>query len=212
MKGTLAIFGATGRTGQELVAAALARDWRVRALCRPGSRPSTSDPRLAVVEGELTNDAALAQAVAGTQAACCVFGPRPPFTDLFCAPATRAIVAALRGARVPRIICQTGAMIGPYPGNRTAPFELMARTFARRAPAAAEDRRQQEQAVRESGLAWTLLKPPRLADGPARNRVLAGQDVRVGLLSSIRRADLAQFILGELDTPRFLGQAIFLKG
>ncbi len=53
---SIAVFGATGRTGQCVVAAALARDWRVRALCRPGRRPSLSDPRLIVVEGELAPD------------------------------------------------------------------------------------------------------------------------------------------------------------
>ncbi len=208
----IAVFGATGRTGEVLVAGALAHNWRVRALCRPGRRPRSTDDGLVVVQGKLTDETALSQTLAGCQAACCVFGPRPPYTDLFCAEATKAIIAALRRAGITRVICQTGAMIGPYARNRSIPFEMMARAFARRAPAAAEDRWRQEIAVRESGLDWTVIKPPRLTDAPGSRRVQAGPQVRVGILSRIRRTDLAQLILDELANPRSHGQTIFVKG
>jgi len=70
----------------------------------------------------------------------------------------------------------------------------------------------QEQLVRESGLEWTLVKPPRLTDGRARGRVVAGIDLQIGLSSSIRRADLAAFLVGECLEPRFAKQAVYVIG
>lgn len=209
---TVAVFGATGGTGAHLVAAARQRGWGVRALCRPGRRLGSRDSEIVALYGELTDPAALAETVSGCQAACCVFGPRPPHTDVFCAAATHAIIQALARAGITRLISQTGAMIGPYPQNRTLPFELMAKLFARQRPAAAADRWQQEVAVRESGLEWTVIKPPRLTDGPASPRVRAGPDLRVGLTSKIGRADLANLIVSELVEARFRRETVFVAG
>ncbi len=78
-------------------------------------------------------------------------------------------------------------------------------------PAAAADRWQQETAVQNSHLEWTVIKPPRLTDGPAGRPVRAGLHARVGLTSRISRADLAQFFVRELAEPRFTHQTIFVS-
>lgn len=103
-------------------------------------------------------------------------------------------------------------MIGPHRQNRTLPFELMAKLFARQRPAVAADRWQQELAVRDSGLDWTVVKPPRLTDAPAHGRIEAGARVRVGLLSKISRTDLARVITDELAEPRFRRETVFVTG
>jgi hypothetical protein len=56
------------------------------------------------------------------------------------------------------------------------------------------------------------VKPPRLTDSPPQGRVQAGSWLRVGLLSTIGRADLAAFLFDEVQTGRFLRQRIFVKG
>jgi hypothetical protein len=110
-----------------------------------------------------------------------------------------------------RLVCQTGAMIGAYPANRTLPFQLMAGLFKRRSPQVARDREGQEGVVMRSGLAWTIVKPPRLSNGPATGKWFAGPDIRVGLFSSIARADLAEFLLAEAMLAQHSGQTIFIR-
>jgi putative NADH-flavin reductase len=191
--------------------AAEARGWRVRGLARPGS-PTPVGPRAPhIVRGTPTSLERVRETVAGARAVCCALGPRAPHTEVFCARATAAILRAMEEAGCRRLVCQTGAMIGPA-GSRSWAFERLARAFARRAPEAARDRVEQEWLVEESGLEWTIVKPPRLTDGPAAGRVRVGTAVRVGLLSSIRRADLAAFIMDEIETPRFLRARVFVKG
>jgi putative NADH-flavin reductase len=88
----------------------------------------------------------------------------------------------------------------------------VARSFARRAPELARDRDEQDRIVRASGLDWTIVKPPRLTDGPATGGVRAGVDVRVGLLSRTSRADLAAFMLDEIERRAFVRQPVFVRG
>jgi putative NADH-flavin reductase len=169
-------------------------------------------PAVEAVRGELLDPVHVREVIAGSRAVCCVFGPRPPSTDVFCAQATGRIVEAMQGAGVRRLVCQTGAMIGEDAPNWTLPFRLMARLFRRQRPAVAEDRLRQELEVKASGLDWTLVKPPRLTDGPGCGRVVAGGDLRIGLMSKIARADLADFLVSECVTPSYVEHAVYVTG
>ena len=91
-------------------------------------------------------------------------------------------------------------------------MEWMTRAFARWQPQSAQDREEQERLVEASGLDWTIVKPPRLTDSLPQGRVQAGSSLRIGLLSTISRADLAAFIIDEMQTGRFVRQRIFVKG
>lgn len=208
---TLAIFGLTGRTGLTLAQAARARGITVRGMTR-GSQPFAELPDVGLVRGTFADSDRVAETVAATDAVCCVVGPRPPSREAFCAAATAAIVAGMRAAGCRRLLCLTGAMIGSAPGTRSRPMEWMARSFARHAPELARDRVEQERVVEASGLDWTIVKPPRLTDGLAAGRVRAGTDLRVGLLSKISRADLAAFMLNEIEHGAFVRQRVFVRG
>ncbi len=208
MSRALAVFGITGGTGRAIAREAASRGWMVRGLVRPDSRVPDGLPTAHTVRGDFADRTRVVETVTGADAVCVLIGPRAPSTDVFCAAATEAVLAAMHKAGVRRLVCQTGAMIGP--GNRTRPFEWMARAFARRQPAAARDRVDQERVVRESGLDWTIVKPPRLTDGTLRHVVEAGPSLRVGLLSRITRADLAAFILDTIEQSRHIGARVFV--
>ena len=97
-------------------------------------------------------------------------------------------------------------------GNRTLAFEYLARSFARRQPAAAQDRAEQERLVQESGLDWTLVKPPRLTDGTTPRGVTTDSALRVGLLSKISRADVATVVLEAIEGAQHLRARVFVRG
>ncbi len=206
----LTVFGATGRTGRRIVGQALARGQRVVALCRKASALGIEHPSLETFEGQLTDAAVLDKALAGSDAVVIAFGPRPPDYEVFCAPATAAILDAMRRQGVRRVVCLTGAMIGEGV-RRSWVFEQLTRFYRRRMPAPAEDRAEQERLVKTSGLDWTLVKPPRLTENPATGRCTSGPEVRVGLLSRLSREDLARFILDEIESARNVGRAVVIR-
>ncbi len=207
----LAILGISGRTGRELAKAAGIKGWEVCGLVRPVSKGEGAIVYGRIVRGNFEDIDRVVETIADSEAVCCLIGPRPPYTDVFCTTATAAIIAAMKQTNCRRLVCQTGAMIGPAP-NRSRSMEWMARTFASWHPQAVRDREEQERLVESSGLDWTIVKPPRLTDSPLGGGAQASSVLRVGLLSKISRASLAAFILDEIQTGRFVRQRIFVKG
>jgi uncharacterized protein YbjT (DUF2867 family) len=65
-----------------------------------------------------------------------------------------------------------------------------------------------EDVLRDSGLDWTIVRPPRLTDRPLTGtyRVAYGQNLRGGFF--ISRADVAHHMLRVLEQPETIGQVI----
>ena len=207
----LAVFGASGRTGRLVVDLALSRGFGVRALVRTAARLEAGTGA-SVLRGSLEEPGAVAETLSGTEAVCCVFGPRNPSAAPFCAAATAQVISAMKAAGIGRLVCLTGAMVGTLPHNVSVPMRMMAGLYRRQVPTLAADAAQQERVVMESGLDWTVVKPPRLTDGPAAARVRSGVALRVGLLSRISRRDLAGFLLDEIVFARHLRQRVYVRG
>lgn len=203
----VAIFGVSGRMGMALTEAGQARGWTIRGFARISSAAPIG---AAVISGDFGNAKGIAEVVRAATAVCCVFGPRAPYVDVFCADATRAVIAAMQRAQCRRLLCVTGAMIGDAP-TRTRPMAWARAWFRRRRPAVAQDRDEQEAIVMTSDRDWTIIKPPRLTETGPSGRVLAGADLPVGLRSAISRSDLATFMLDEIATPRFVRQRVIVQ-
>jgi uncharacterized protein YbjT (DUF2867 family) len=65
-----------------------------------------------------------------------------------------------------------------------------------------------EDALRDSGLDWTVLRPPQLTGKPltGRYRTAVGRNVHGS--RSVPRADVAHYMLAVLDRPETIGQII----
>ena len=70
------------------------------------------------------------------------------------------------------------------------------------------DLAEMEDVLRDSGLDWTAVRPPRLTNRPLTGayRTALGRNLRHGLLVS--RADVAHLMLAVLDRPETVGQTI----
>lgn len=206
----VAVFGASGRTGRAFVQVAAEAGLLQRLHYR--TAPAEASPDTAtVVVGSLNDPTAVREVLRGADAAVVLFGPNPSATRVFCATATKAIIAGMRTQEVPRLLCLTGAMIGELPGNVSLGLKLM--SFGVRRTGQAEvldDRDHQERLVRGSKLQWVTVKPPRLTDA-AGGEVDAGPAVKVGLGSHCSRAALARFLVGELMQPKFANSPVYVK-
>ncbi len=207
----IAIFGATGRTGRVACRAGIDRGYGVTAVVRPHAGDGGLPAECRIVGCDLERPEDLAAVLAGGAAVFCLFGPRPQAPEPFCAGLTGTIVAAMRAAGVPRLLCLTGAMIGSYPTRRSWLVRRMVAAFAGRYPDSARDRVEQEAVVAGSGLDWLIVKPPRLTDGPATGRILAGEDLRIDGFSRLSRRDLVDFMVDQLDADRFGGRRVMVK-
>jgi len=207
----ITVFGASGRTGRHLLRIALSRGYSARAFLR--GEPSKISPRpgLSVIQGSLQDRDAVRNAVAGSDCVMIAFGPHAKSPGAFCARATANIVEGMEASGVRRLICVTGAMVGVSSGGRSLAMRWAAECVRRKMPVLMRDREEQERVVMESPLAWTILKPPRLTERRATGRCVTGKDVRVGMLSSIGRADLAEFMLDIAGGAEYERERVFIK-
>lgn len=199
----IAIFGATGGTGRELVAQALDQGHRVTAQARsPESLADMEHPELEVMRGDVLETTDVERAVRGQQAVLCAIGAGPERTSLR-EDGTRNIVAAMESTGVSRLVCLSSLGVGDSRAN--LPFftkYVIVGIFLRHAFA---DHERQERVVMQSPLAWTIVRPPHLKEGPRTGEYQHGfpptyRDIR----GWVSRADVADFMLKQLADDTYL--------
>lgn len=185
----LMLFGAAGRTGRLLTAAALAAGWRVTAAAR---HPLAAAEGLTPVTVDACDGAAVAAAVAAARPDAVVWlvGARDDLAVESDGP--RHLVAACRAAAVGRLLLVTS--LGCGGSRRFASPALLAAI----GPILAA-KTQGEAFVAASDLAWTIVRPGGLIDGEATG--LGGLYLGDCLHGRIRRADLAVTLLAAIDHP-----------
>ncbi|MDR2998188.1 MAG: SDR family oxidoreductase [Microbacterium sp.] len=195
----IAVFGATGSVGRHVVRQAEGLGHEVTALVRDPVK--LNDESVAVVQGDVLDPVAVRDAVDGQEAVIVVLGAGR--RGGVRGPGTRVIIDAMRDAGVQRLIVQSTLGVGDSRPNlppvwRYLMFGLLLR------PAYA-DHVEQEQHVRDSGLRWTIVRPAAFTDGPRTGvyRHGFGPDAE-DLSSKISRADVADFLLGQLTSPSYV--------
>ncbi|KQP30987.1 NAD(P)H-binding protein [Methylobacterium sp. Leaf100] len=206
------VIGASKGIGLETVKAALVAGHRVRAFARSAAGMAVSGAGLERFPGDALNADDVASALAGVDVVVQalgvptrnLLGPVTLFSD-----ATNVLVPAMERAGVRRIIAVTGFGAGD---SREAigllqriPFRLV---FGR----AYDDKDAQEMRIRRSGLDWTFVRPGVLTPGSATGRYTVLSDPSSWRNGLIARADVAHFIVGEIDKRLYEGKAVVLVG
>jgi putative NADH-flavin reductase len=215
----LTIVAATGGIGRQLLEQAVDAGHEVTAVVRDPSRLSR---RVHGVTADLTaaDPTALEPAVAGAGAVLSGLGPRPRSEAGVASRGTRAIVQAMQATGVRRLVVVSASPVGTVasPGRPRPPRHdpgdgfltrhllgpLVKAAFRRHY----RDLALMEEIVRESGLDWTVVRPPRLTDRPLSGayRTAYGQNLRGGL--RVARADVAHLMLRALHEPETIKQVV----
>jgi putative NADH-flavin reductase len=202
----LTVFGASGRTGQLLLEQALPHH-TVTAFVRDPAKLGVQHPNLRVVQGDLGDPARVAEAIAGTGAVVSVAGQTKTSRPDLLAVAARHIVSGMKEHGVTRLVTLLGAGVsdpGDLPPSLGRRFMLGLMGLV--AKGMVEDASQHAETLRASSLGWTIVRPPRLIDGPATGKLRHGY-LRLGPMHSISRADLAAFILDLATSHRYVREA-----
>ncbi|MEW9549140.1 NAD(P)-dependent oxidoreductase [Nonomuraea sp. NPDC050783] len=197
----LALFGATGRAGRVLLDQALERGHQVTALSRdPGAIPRHE--RLRVVTGDVRDPVPVARAVEDAHAVVSTLGRRRRGPAI-CTEGIRTILSAMADGRPRRLLVLSnyGVAESRHRGLYVAVSWLLQRPVLR-------DKEHMEALVRSSETAWTLVRAPVLTDGPRTGRYRAGPDLRLTFTSKVSRADLAAFMVSELEDGAYLRQGV----
>jgi putative NADH-flavin reductase len=207
---TIAVFGASGLTGKEVIREANSRGINTKSFVRRAGSTPELDLNFEIT-GDFTDKEAITSVIKGVDAVIITIGQRPPYEDIFCKDATAKIIAIAANNNVNRIICQTGALIGDYPENQKKFFKFFGRLFDKKYPKVKEDRIDQEEVLKRSDSDWTIVKPPRLTNGNKKRRCNCAPGVRTGIFSKISRKELASLLVDLTTSKQFAKKVVFAK-
>ncbi len=201
----LAIFGATGKTGIELVKQSLERGHAVTAFVRDSSRLDIEDENLSFVIGDVFDSASVEQAIQEQDAVICALGSGSDLKKTTIrTDGTINIISGMQKHNVKRLMVVTAMGTGESWNRMSLLNKFFYVTLLKNTR---KDHEAQEIAVKESGLNWTIVRPSGLTDKPRTGVYDVGEDIPA-LRSKIARADVADLILKELQEEVLIQKAV----
>jgi putative NADH-flavin reductase len=186
----------------------------VRAIARSATAIRLRDPKLEKLDGDALDQHMIERALAGVNTVVQTLGvsPTPELilsgTRLF-SVATRILVNAVEARAVKCLISVTGLGAGDSRGHGGLLYNavlslLLGRIYA--------DKDAQERIIRRSRLDWTIVRPTILTTGPrtgAYHVLVDARDWRSGFIS---RADVADFLVRQINDASLVHKTPVLTG
>lgn len=204
------IFGATGFSGQAILANSIKQGHEVTILVRDASKIPIKHQNLTIVEGNVLNPQTVASVLHHQEAViqCLGVGGKgdgKPTT--FISDATKIIVDEMQNKKIKRLI----AMSNVGAGNSFAfqPWfftKFILPYFMKWLEVIIDDKNRMEPIIMNSNLDWTIVRCPNITDKPAKGTCNATLDGK-GLKLSITLPDLSKFMVDQLTETTFNKQA-----
>ena len=200
----LLILGGTGGTGQQLIKQALEQGYSLTVLVRNPKKVKIAHQNLSIIKGNVLDFEKVQEVVAGQDAILSVLGHKRFFikTNIL-SEGTKNIIHAMEKHNVNRFICVTSLGINDSRfklGLYYTLFVIPVITFFY-----FSDKSKQEKLIRSSNLDWTIVRPGQLTNGKKRGTYKHGVNIGNYVLTKmISRADVAHFILNQLNNKSYL--------
>jgi uncharacterized protein YbjT (DUF2867 family) len=199
----LTVLGAAGAAGIQLVEQALTAGHHVTALVRSPEKLTITNPNLHVIQGDATDRAAVSHAMKGADAVISTLGAIGPVI----AEATRAIVAVAKQEGPQRIVMMSSFAVAR--DRLTPASKLLTRMVMGRQ---VKDKAAGEEALRASGLDWTIVYATKLTNGPKTESTVIPETTKVGMSHKISRAAVASFLLQAATDGLYNRHAVIITG
>ena len=201
----IAVFGATGGTGQEVVRQALAQGHNVTAFVRDPARMPIINDRLRLVVGDVLDPTRVNEAVAGQNAVVVSLGSQERSNRTLRSEGTANVIRSMEAHGVPRLVVVSAGGTGDSYEELPLAFKALVRTVLRNAYI---DHEKQEEHVRASKLDWVIVRPAGLTNDPSTGRYHSGPPQSAERGAQVSRADLADLVVQQLTDDRYLRKAL----
>lgn len=199
------ILGATGKVGRLIVEQALVQGHSVVAFVRDPAKLAITNPNLSLAVGDARDAEVVASAMQGCDAIISALGHNSAAkTDVLTA-ATKAVLAGITPQQ--RFISLTGYGVPDSNDPKPTLGGTLVNEIIKRIPGEMFlDGLRHAELLRQSRASWVLVRAPRMSGGPLTHAYRTGY-FEMKLTSSVTRADVAAFMLENLITDEWLGQA-----
>jgi putative NADH-flavin reductase len=204
------VLGATGGTGRQVVSQAVRQGHEVSVLVRrPEQATGLVEPVRALVGDVVEDPETLAEAICDQEIVISTLGVGKALeSGGLIARSVPLIVQGMERQGVRRLILTSAYGVGAtWPDVPILPRMVMWLLFRD----LYTDKRVGEEALRRSGLDWTVVYPVTLTNGSRTGRYRAGERLRLRGFPTISRADLADFILTQVEDRRYLRKGVLIS-
>lgn len=205
------IIGASRGIGLELLKQALEAGHKVTALVRDkSSLESISHKRLNVRQGDVMTRKIVEGACVGQDVVCVTVGmvPSSKKVELF-SQGTAHILRGMKKAGVKRLLAVTGIGAGDSKGIGGFFYEKVTLPILLRH--IYDDKNRQEELIMASDVDWTIVRPAFLTHMPVTGDYRILTDLQGCKVDKISRADVAHFMLSEIEQPTYVHQTPLLS-
>jgi putative NADH-flavin reductase len=203
------IVGANRGIGLQLLEQALENNHTVTALVRDPQRLSKQHANLRVMKGDILDFDSVKLAMTGQDAVCCTIGIGPKLKPVTVfSEGTKNLLEAMKKANVKRLICVTGIGAGDSKGHGGFLYDKIFKPFLLKT--IYEDKDRQESLIKASDVDWIIVRPGFLTNGRLTGKYRVMTDLTGVTAGRISRADVAHFILRQLESDEYLRQAPLL--
>ena len=202
----LLVLGASGGTGREIVSQALERGLQVTAFVRERERLAVPQENLRIVQGDVAYRSCVAAAVAGQDAVISALGVGKPLRhDAAVVDGIRNVIQAMHDQGLRRFIYLSFIGVGDSWKDAGWLLRIVARLPLR---CEVGDHESKEQLIRASRLDWTIVKAPKLTNGPYTGTYRTGEGIAArSALPALSRADVADFMLSQIVDTTYVRRA-----
>jgi putative NADH-flavin reductase len=204
----IAVIGATGGTGRELVRQGLGHGHDVVAFSRSADTLGIEHERLTTIAGDVLSGDGLSAAVRGAHAVLFTVGGSGIRGEIrVYSDGVHNVIGAMREFASDRLVAVTAAGVGVQ-SDPEARVSLRLRYMRYMLRDIYADMERMEDEIMLSDVNWTIVRPAGLTDGPLTGeyRVAEGRTLPGG--SRISRADLAAFMLKALGVDLWDGKGV----
>ena len=204
------IFGATGFSGQAILAETIKQGHEVTVLVRDSSKVKIKHNNLRIVKGNVLDSQKVAFVIQNQEAViqCLgVGGKGDGNPTTFISEATEVIVDEMQKQNIKRLIALSNVGAGNSIAFQPWFFTKIILTyFMKWLKVIIDDKNRMEPIIMNSNLNWTIVRCPNIVDKPAKGKYNATLDGK-GLKLSITLDDLSKFMVGQLKETTFNKQA-----
>jgi putative NADH-flavin reductase len=197
------VFGASGRTGRELVKQGLAQGHTVTAFVRHPAKFDIEHPHLKVVQGDAADRISVERAVKGQDAVLCALGAANLLKrDQAVVVGVHNIIMAMEWMGVRHLIYLSADTVRDSHDQLNALRKVFVPLLFHNS---AEDHELNESMIKQSHVDWIIVRPPMLTNGERTGTYRSGERLRArSIIPHFSRADLAEFMLKQLTDDTFL--------
>ncbi|MFQ6613752.1 MAG: NAD(P)-dependent oxidoreductase [Fidelibacterota bacterium] len=203
----IAIIGASRGIGNQLLRLALEAGHEVTAFSRHPEKSSVEHEHLRVIAGDILDPDSVAAVTKGQDGVCVCIGIPPTWKPVTVfSEGIRNVLASIR--KNTKLAVITGIGAGDSRGHGGFLYDhlvlpLLLKTIY-------QDKNRVEELLQQSSSNWLIVRPGFLTNNPRTGTYRVVEDLTGIKAGKISRADVADFILKQFETPTLFGKTPLL--